>query len=365
MKFEKTTVSINPMAGQREAAQPALVVRELETADVAAWDAFVLACPDGTFFHRAGWKRVIEESFGHRCHFLLAERHGAIEGVLPLGHIRSLLFGNALISAPFGVYGGVAAVTDEARAALEERAIGLARSLGVDYLEFRHRQRRHPDWPVKDGLYVTFRKEILPEVDANLKAVPRKQRAMIRKGEKAGLRGVLDRDVQRFFSAYSESVRNLGTPVFGKRYFAKLREVFAEDCEVLTVLDGEDRLVSSVMSFYFRDEVLPYYGGGTGLARATKGNDFMYWDLMRRCCERGLRVFDYGRSKRDTGSFSFKKHWGFQPEPLFYEYVLIKSTSIPDISPVNRKFRTFVNLWQRLPLPISRALGPLIAKNLG
>ena len=134
----------------------------------------------------------------------------------------------------------------------------------------------------------------------NFQAIPRKQRAMVRKGIGAGLVGELDKDNRRFFPIYSESVRNLGTPVFSRRLFDTLREVFGERCEVLTVT-REHQAVASVMSFYVRDEVLPYYGGGGSLARSSSANDFMYWELMRRACERGIRVFDFGRSKRDTG----------------------------------------------------------------
>jgi len=120
-----------------------------------------------------------------------------------------------------------------------------------------------------------------------------------------------------------------------------------------------------VMSFYFRDEVLPYYGGGAALARDLKGNDFMYWDLLRRACERGVRVFDYGRSKVGTGSYSFKKNWGFIPEPLHYEFQLMKATQLPDINPLNPKYRLFIDAWKRLPLPVSRWLGPFLARSLG
>jgi FemAB-related protein (PEP-CTERM system-associated) len=166
----------------------------------------------------------------------------------------------------------------------------------VDYFELRQRESLTGEAPAKD-LYVTFRKSISADPDENMKAIPRKQRAMVRKGIQAGLAGEIDAGVGRFFDMYSASVRNLGTPVLPRRWFAALAEVFGERCEVLTIL-AEGRPVSSVMSFYFRDEVLPYYGGGTDEARRFKANDFMYWDLMRRAAERGVRIFDYGRSKR-------------------------------------------------------------------
>jgi len=343
--------------------RPAIEVRELDAPSVTKWNEFVATSPEATFYHRSEWKTVIERVFGHSTHYLLAEAEGKIEGVLPLGHIRSRLFGNALISTPFCVYGGVAASSTGARLALEEAAEALAQRLGVDYLEHRDQLKGGADWPSKD-LYVTFKKKIDPDPDDNLRAIPRRQRAMVRKGIKAGLESQLDDDVDRFFEAYAQSVHNLGTPVFSKKLFITLREVFGRDCEILTVTK-DDRVVGSVLSFYFRDQILPYYGGGTKEARAVAGNDFMYWEVMRRACERGVRLFDYGRSKRGTGAFSFKKNWGFEPKPLPYKYRLVKAKDIPNVSPLNPKYRIFVNMWKRLPFSLSKILGPPISRNLG
>ncbi len=338
-------------------------ITELTASDIARWDAFVDGCPEATFFHRAGWKEVIERAFGHSTYFLMAESGDAIEGVLPLARLRSRLFGDALVSLPFAVYGGIAASTEQAADALDKAAQVLAERLGVGHLEYRHRKPTHPDWPSKD-LYVTFRGRIDPDSQANMAAIPRKQRAMIRKGIRAGLQGRFDDDNDRFFQAYSYSVHQLGTPVFARRYFDLLREVFGCSCDVLTVSHGE-RLVASVLSFYFRDEVLPFYGGGTALARELAGNDFMYWQLMESARERGYRLFDFGRSKRGAGSYHFKKHWGFEPRPLHYECRLIRATALPDNSPMNPKYRLFIALWRRLPLAVVNALGPHIVRNLG
>ena len=350
----------NPAACERT---PSISVRTMEPADRTRWDDFVLSCPEATFFHRAGWQRVIERAFGHRTFFLLAESGNRIEGVLPLAQVKSLLFGHALVSLPFCVYGGAATETNRARMALDAEAIALAERLQVDHLEYRSRSRLHEDWNTKD-LYVTFRKTNDPDPDKNLNAIPRKQRAMVRKGIKSGLSAILDSDTDRFFSAYSESVHRLGTPVFSRRYFDILREEFAADSEIVTVTDN-GKLVASVLSFFFRDEVLPYYGGGTDLARQVAGNDFMYWEVMRRACERGLRTFDYGRSKRGTGSFDFKKNWGFEPTPLPYEYRLVKGHEVPDHNPLNPKYRAFIALWKKLPRAMANRIGPHIVKSLG
>jgi FemAB-related protein (PEP-CTERM system-associated) len=344
-----------------------LSVRTLDRRDnmaAARWDEFVRACPAATFFHRAGWQRIVGDIFRHKTYFLYAERDGAIEGVLPLAHVKSLLFGNGLVSLPFAVYGGVAAVSDEAGVALETEAQALAQRLGVEHLELRNVVPRHPDWPTQD-LYVTFRKEILPDEEANMLAIPRKQRAMVRKGVANGLLAELDVGVDRFFALYADNVHRHGTPAMPKRYFQALHDEFGADCEVLTVCGPDGQLLSSVLSFYFRDEVLPYYAGDAEAARHLAANDFKYWALMRQACARGLKVFDYGRSKQGTGSYSFKKNWGFEPQPLHYEYRLYKRDAIPQNNPANAKYRLFIEAWRRLPIALANRIGPHIVRNLG
>ena len=335
-----------------------------DSAAAARWDAFVIGCRDATHFHRAGWQEIIESVFRHRTHFLYAEDAGRIVGVLPLAHVDSWLFGSALVSLPFAVYGGVAADSPAAAIALEDEAQALACRLGVSHLELRNVAARHADWPTQE-LYVTFRKEILADVESNMLAIPRKQRAMVRKGAKNGLASRIDNDVDTFYALFSDNVHRHGTPALPKRYFETLMRVFAGDCEVLTVVDKDGAPLSSVLSFYFRDEVLPYYAGDDVGARETAANDFKYWELLRRACERGLKTFDYGRSKRDTGPYSFKKNWGFEPQPLHYEYRLYRGDAIPQNNPANPKYRAFISLWRRLPRSVANALGPHIVRNLG
>lgn len=365
---------MGPDGSPVSAARPASVtdgsagkvrIGELEPADRDRWDRFVDACPDATFFHRAGWKSVIEQSFGHRTHFLYAEANGEIQGVVPLVNIRSRLFGNSLIASAFCVYGGPVARTPTALAALDAAALRVADTCDADFLEYRsHAPRDLAGWQTRSDLYVTFRKAIGADPEKNMNAIPRKQRAMVRKGIKFDLRSEIDDEPSRLYALYAESVRNLGTPVFARRYFDNLKREFGESCELL-VITHQGKPVSAVMNFYFRDEVLPYYGGGTADARPVAANDFMYWEVMRRAAERGARVFDFGRSKRNTGSFDFKKNWGFVPEPLHYQYKLRKLEAIPDLNPLNPKLKIFIEIWKRLPLSVANAIGPMIVKNLG
>lgn len=346
---------------------PAVTVKRLlqgEETTALRWDQFVFACPAATFFHRSGWQKIIENVFRHETCFLYAERAGKIEGVLALAHISSWMFGNSTISLPFAVYGGVAAANEAAAGALENEAQLIAKGRGTACLELRNIYARHPDWPKQD-LYVTFRKEIFPDVDANMLAIPRKQRAMVRKGIKHGLRSEIDESVDRFFPLYANNVHRHGTPAMPRKYFQALVTEFKGDCEVLTVLDPEGRVLSSVLSFYFKDEVLPYYAGDDESARHLAANDFKYWELMRRACERKFKVFDYGRSKQGTGSFAFKKNWGFEPRQLHYEFCLYKRDAIPQNNPANVKYKLMIAVWRRLPIGFANWLGPFVVRSLG
>ncbi len=337
--------------------------------DTKPWDTFVHAHPDATFFHLAAWRQVIEAAFRHQAHYLLAEQDGAVVGVLPLVQVRTRLFGHMLISNPFCVYGGPLAATAEASRALAEHAAALRARLGATACEFRFLQAPTQDWLGEDwqersALYVTFRRAIAKDDEANLKSIPRKQRAVVRKGIERGLTARADRDVDGLHAIYAQSVRNLGTPVFARRYFRLLAETFGDALDVVTVADGGQD-VASVMNFYWRDEVIPYYGGGTTAARACFGNDFMYWEVMRRAAARGCRLFDFGRSKEGTGAFSFKKNWGFTPQALPYRFLLAPGQSIPEVNPLNPKYRLMIAAWKRLPVPVANILGPVLVRGVG
>jgi FemAB-related protein (PEP-CTERM system-associated) len=342
-------------------------VSELESradaALVARWDAFVSACPEATFFHRAAWRTVLREAFGQRTYFLYAEADGRIQGVLPLARQKSVLFGDALISTPFCVYGGVAAEHAEARAALERAAVELGERLGVDHVEFRNLVPRRDDWVRRTG-FATFRREIAADPDTNLLQIPRKQRAEVRKAIERNLVTVAGRDADGCWDLYARSVHRLGTPVYSRRYFRVLARAFGTDCEFYFVhRDGAP--VASLLNFYFRDEVLPYYAGSSGGGRDGEVHPYMYWSLMNHAASRGARRFDFGRSPVDSGGYSFKKNFGFEPQPLAYEYKLVRGTHVPEADPKSPRVARLVATWKRLPLWLANTVGPWAARQIG
>ena len=337
------------------------------------WDQYVLAHQGGTFFHQWKWREIISTSFGYEPLYLCAEDKGEIQGILPLFFARSLIFGRSLVAIPLGVYGGVLAATTAAETILLEKAMALGAQYGAKYLELRgnpHLPMRlstqavdvHPSAKQKD-LYVTFVGEIDPVDDINLSRIPRKQRRMVRQGEKHGLRFVLDKSrMWEFYRIYAASVRNLGTPVFGYPYFEKVVETFGDQCGVFLV-DFQDKAVAGVLVFFYKDQVLPYYGGALKECSHLAPSDFMYWELMRYGAARGFKIFDFGRSKKGTGSFNFKRHWGFEPRPLPYFYYQIRNGSVPDTSSLNPKVQWAVRIWRNLPLKLTMALGPRIVRH--
>ncbi|HXV77669.1 MAG TPA: FemAB family XrtA/PEP-CTERM system-associated protein [Candidatus Polarisedimenticolaceae bacterium] len=344
----------------------ACVIRELDEPAATGWDRFVLDHPAGTFFHRAGWKQVIERAMGHRCRYAYAERDGRIVGVLPLAHVKTALFGNRLVSTPFCVYGGPLATDETVRRALTEHAIRIQDELQVDWLEFRSRERTQPGWTSQGDLYSTFRKEIPTGEQEILKSIPRKARAVVRKAiDDDALEERTDETPDRFHHVYSVSVRNLGSPVFSRKYCRWLKQAFGDDCEFFVLATRGGLPVAGVLSFYFRDEILPYYGGGTEAAREYGAHAYMYWRLMVRAAARGVRVFDFGRSKRGTGAYSFKTNFGFSPDTLLYEYRMKEGVSLPDATTLNPKYRSLIATWKRLPLPIANAIGPFLVRRLG
>jgi FemAB-related protein (PEP-CTERM system-associated) len=342
------------------------VVRQIDLtseAERTRWDDFVRAHRDGTAFHLTAWGRAVERGCGQRPVYLAAERAGALVAVLPLVHTRSPLFGQALISNAFAVYGGPLADDDAAHTALDEAAWAEARRCGIDALEYRNQRRMRPGWPAKTENYATFRRALGSDAEANMKAIPRKQRAEVRRSLEFGLETRIG-DRAAHYAVYAESVRNLGTPVFPRALFDALLDLYGDDADVLTVCkDG--RPLASVLSLYFRGEVLPYYGGGTGEARRFRANDHMYWQLMEHARARGCTSFDFGRSKTGSGAFAFKKNWGFEPEPLVYEFRLADGAHLPEINPLNPKYRLMVAAWQRMPLWLANRIGPMIARGIG
>lgn len=352
------------MIREDEAALVRVRVQVCEAGDEdrVDWQRYVFAHPSATFFHRFEWRALMAEQWRHRPHFLIARRGRDVVGVLPLAHVESSIFGSSLVSLPFCVYGGPLVDDNEVLSALDDFALSLAENARVGHLEYRNLESRHPTWSTTET-YVTFRRTITDD-DANMKAIPRKQRAMVRKGIANQLTASIE-DADSFYPAYSDNVHRHGTPGMPRSWFRALQQTFENDCDTLVVRDTANQVQSAVLSFYFRNEVLPYYAGDYASARLLAANDFKYWQLMCHAVCRGCTVFDFGRSKVGTGPYSFKRNWGFEEVRLPYEYKLVRARSLPQNNPLNPKFRLFISAWRKLPRGVVERVGPHIVRGLG
>ncbi len=290
---------------------------------------------------------------------LMACEGDRIRGVLPLFLVKNLLLGRVLISSPFAVYGGVLADSEEAKSALRNALLSMGKSLGVQYVELRN---AYPEQSLafhRISRYVTFTQEIGRDEEKILNGIPRKVRYMVRKACKAGY--TTERrfsNTRAFDDLYAKSLRRLGTPAFPRSYFAHLFEEYNGAIDIREIALG-GKVVAAVLTFYLRDQVLPYYGASDPQFNADAPNNFMYFDLMRWGGQNGYRLFDFGRSKKGfKGSYDFKAHWGMTERDLPYEVLLVKRKQLPNFSPANPLFDLPIRIWSRLPLSVTRILGP-------
>ena len=325
-----------------------------------------VASMGGTPFHRPTWLRAVERGTGQQALGLVAEKAGRITGWLPLTLVHSPFFGRALVSSGFAVGGGVLAESERTALALCCQTEELAGRLSCQTVELRGGALPE-DWDIITSSHCGFTADLVADEEAQLLAIPRKQRAEIRKGLKLKLTvetGRSEADRAAHNAVYAQSVRNLGTPVFPRSLFGAVLDAFGEDADILTIRqDGVP--VASVLSLYHGGAVMPYWGGGTAAARQLRANEVMYFELMLHARRRGCTRFDFGRSKTGSGPYHYKKNWGFDPQPLTYASWTEAGTNKRNIDPTSDSYSAGIALWKRLPLPIANRLGPLIARGLG
>lgn len=337
---------------------------DLRQPDEAARIEGFVAEAGGTLFHRPAWLCAVQRGTGQRALGLVAEKRGRVTGWLPLSEVHSPVFGRALVSSGFAVGGGVLAAKPATAKALASAAEELAQRRSCASIELRGGiAPKH--WTTRSDRHCGFVAELAANDEAQLNAIPRKQRADVRKsldGELTVSVGRGEAERAAHYAVYAESVRNLGTPVFPRALFDAALD--ALDGDILTVRH-RDRAVASVLSFYHAGAVLPYWGGGAYEARALKANERMYFELMLHARRRGCTRFDFGRSKTESGPYFYKKNWGFEPQPLSYSSWSAPGVPARDADPTSAANAARVALWKRLPLPLANALGPHLARGLG
>jgi FemAB-related protein (PEP-CTERM system-associated) len=334
------------------------------TLEPARWDAFVDASPEATHYHRYLWKKVVEESFGHPTYYLAALDGQEVAGVLPLVHMKSALFGNFLVSVPFFNYGGLLCRTAEAAAALLAEAEGLRSSLRAEHVELRHLGRPQADLPARQHK-VTMVLRLEESAEAQWSAFNAKLRNQVRKAEKSGLtcrigqRELLD----DYYPVFARNMRDLGTPVYGREFFDAVLKNLPEASRILAV-SLEGRTVAAGIVTWYRDTMEMPWASSVADYKSLCPNNLLYWEAIRLAIGKGLGSFDFGRSTPNEGTFNFKKQWGAHPVQLYWQYLLETGSELPELNPKNPKYDAAIRVWKRLPVALTRLLGPRIVRNI-
>ncbi|MFP5284402.1 MAG: FemAB family XrtA/PEP-CTERM system-associated protein [Thermoanaerobaculia bacterium] len=344
-----------------------LAAELLRPAFEAKWDRFVRQTPGATFFHQLGWRWLVERVFGHRAHYLLARRGERVTGVLPLFELKSRIFGHSLVSIPFAIGGGIVTEDVETARLLLDEARGIAEDRGVDYLELRSEKPVSEELLTKD-LYVTFRADLAEGPDweaALLKRMDRKRRQMMTYVSKGGFehRVAGIEELPLFYDLFCQSMRHHGTPVYPRLFLQEILDRHPADTHLFFVYH-EGRPVAGVLNLLWHDVVMPYYAGADRNHRPRGVDDYLYLSIMRWGRDHGYRTFDFGRSKRGTGAYAFKSRWGMEEVPLAYQYHLVRARELPNVSPANPKYQMLIRAWQKLPLPLTRLIGPRIIRSI-
>ena len=345
--------------------KPAIVVTE----DIGQveWDSFVAAHPAASGYHLWAWRRVFEEAFGHETCYLAARRDGAVVGILPLVAFKSWFFGRFMVSLPFVNYGGVLASEasdDRVAEALVAAATRAARERGCRHLELRHTSRRLPELPVKQhkvGMFLA----LAADATAAWEQLDRKVRNQVRKAQKSELTSVSGgiELLEEFYGIFTVNMRDLGTPVYSRAFFERVLAEFPGAARVHVVRKG-DVPVAAGITFAWRDTIEVPWASSLRAYRALCPNNLLYWAIIEHAVTSGFKTLDFGRSTPNEGTYEFKRQWGAVPSQLYWEYALVSAREIPDQSPANPKFKSAIELWKRLPVPVATAIGPLIVRSI-
>jgi FemAB-related protein (PEP-CTERM system-associated) len=342
---------------------PALVETTTE-ASAREWNRFVNAHPGASGYHVWEWRRVFEEAFGHETVYLAARHEAEVVGVLPLVVFKSRVFGRFAVSLPFVNYGGVCAWESGVADALIERAGAVARARGLSHVELRHTTRLRPELPVRQhkvGMYLTLE----PDAARAWEGLDRKVRNQVRKAEKSGLTArsggieLLD----RFYGVFARNMRDLGTPVYSRRFFDGVLAAFPDRSRVF-LIDHGGITVAAGIALTHRDTLEVPWASSLRDYRTQCPNNLLYWRIIEHAIASGHATLDFGRSTPNEGTYQFKQQWGARPQPLHWEYVLQPRAELPNLSPANPRFSSAIRMWTRLPLPLTNWIGPHIVRSI-
>jgi FemAB-related protein (PEP-CTERM system-associated) len=334
-------------------------------ADSLAWDTYVLNSPQSSGYHLADWRRVIEESFGHRTYYIVAKREdGTVEAVAPLVLLASRGFGRFLVSLPFVNYGGLLARSPKGRALVEAYTVEQAKALNVNHIELRQQEVTDTAWASSERK-VSMRLLLPNSFEQLLKGFPSKLRSQVRRAQKEGMTARMGGSecVDEFYEVFSRCMRDLGTPVYGKDFFLKILEVFPKEARICIVSHGGTPVAAGFLYGFRSSLEIPWAASDKRFNRLAP-NMLLYATVLEHACQQGFQLFDFGRSTPGSGPYRFKEQWGAVPKQLHWYYWMKDGGEVPQLNPQNPKYALAISLWRKLPLALANLLGPHIVKHL-
>lgn len=341
-----------------------LTVAAVDDGTAADWDAFVASTPNASIYHGYAMRRLVHSVFGHQTLYLAAREGAQLAGILPLVRLKSRLFGDFLVSVPYFNYGGVVARSAQVADELLRHAVQCAQLLGVSHIELRHREAGQYTLPARtDKVAMLLR---LPATaEALHKALPSKLRSQIKRPLREGVTCSFGGEelLDSFYTVFAENMRDLGTPVYPRRFFLELLQTLGDRARIALVRLKQSPVAAALLITQRDTTEIPWASS----LRRVNGigvNMYLYWSVLEFAVQQGSAVFDFGRSTLDSGTYRFKKQWGAEPLQLHWHYWLKGGSELPRLNPSNPKYRLAVAAWQRLPLPVANWLGPHLVKNL-
>jgi serine/alanine adding enzyme len=340
-----------------------LKVELLSESNFDAWDAYIHA-KQASIFHDSRWRRIIKNVFHHSSYYLMVKSADQIVGALPLVQLKSLLFGNFLVSMPYFNYGGIVADSAEAAKLLILEAKALSNKLNCSHFEIRSDHPYEFDLRARTDK-VTVLLELPEEPEELWQAIGSKRRAQVKRPIREGAEfttGGIEL-LDEFYTVFTRNMRDLGTPVYGRNFFQQILTHFKENAFLGIVrLNGKPVGAGFLIGHNGRLEI-PW---ASTLREFNKYgvNMYLYWNILKDAIERDYQVFDFGRSSKDAGTLKFKKQWGGKEHQLHWYYNLSENQPLPGLNPASGKFDKAIALWQKMPLGLTNFLGPFIVKNL-
>jgi FemAB-related protein (PEP-CTERM system-associated) len=344
-------------------------VRRLKNDEYSAWDDYVASKPNSSIYHFSAFKTVIESSFKHEVIYLAAYTStGKICGILPAVELNSRLFGHFLVSLPYFTYGGVLSDSEVVSECLYAALFKESRLLGVEHVELRATTIQNPlqkDMPAKLSKVSMVRS--LPEsIDQLWDDIGTKVRAQIKKAQRFDLeikfgKGELLND---FYQVFAENMRDLGTPVYSKTFFKELISGSLSKSFDLGVVYFEGKPVSTCFLMRHKGMMEIPWASALNSFNYMNVNMYMYWEVLQYAIQTGNKFFDFGRSSKDAGTYRFKKQWGAEPQQLYWYYWLPSGGELPELNPNNPKYKLLISVWQKLPVWLTKWIGPPVVKYL-